>query len=152
MDRNDVPAVDPNTGLFYDSAASYWTAGVDGNDVKLGGAAQNLPDPAVRNVYTNITANNDLTGFPSVCHVWSIPVPRRLQVISYQGSPKGLSTPRERISGYRAPLTPRLARPRPIKVYQSTSVLSFNSLPTLKKGSFLGETSMTSPVLGFLPL
>ena len=61
VDRNDVPAVDPNTGLFYDSAASYWTAGIDGNDVKLGGAAQNLPDPAVRNVYTNITADNDLT-------------------------------------------------------------------------------------------
>lgn len=61
VDRNDVPAVDPNTGLFYDSAASYWTAGIDGNDVKLGGAAQNLPDPAVRNVYTNITADNNLT-------------------------------------------------------------------------------------------
>jgi type IV pilus assembly protein PilY1 len=61
VDRNDVPAVDPNTGLFYDSAASYWTAGVDGNDVKLGGAAQNLPDPSVRNVYTNITVNDDLT-------------------------------------------------------------------------------------------
>jgi len=61
VDRNDVPAVDPNTGLFYDSAASYWTAGIDGNDVKLGGAAQNLPDPAVRKVYTNITASNDLT-------------------------------------------------------------------------------------------
>jgi len=61
VDRNDVPAVDPNTGLFYDSAASYWTAGVDGNDVKLGGAAQNLPDPSVRNVYTNITVNSDLT-------------------------------------------------------------------------------------------
>jgi type IV pilus assembly protein PilY1 len=61
VDRNDVPAVDPNTGLFYDSAASYWTAGTDGNDVKLGGAAQNLPDPSVRKVYTNITVNNDLT-------------------------------------------------------------------------------------------
>ncbi|HSM29295.1 MAG TPA: PilC/PilY family type IV pilus protein, partial [Woeseiaceae bacterium] len=61
VDRNDVPAVDPNTGLFYDSAASYWTAGVDGNEVTLGGAAQNLPDPSVRNVYTNITVNNDLT-------------------------------------------------------------------------------------------
>ena len=61
VDRNDVPAVDPATGLFKDSAASYWTAGVDGNDVKLGGAAENLPDPAVRNVYTNITVNNDLT-------------------------------------------------------------------------------------------
>ena len=61
VDRNDVPAVDPNTGLFYDSAASYWTSTVDGNDVKLGGAAENLPDPSVRNVYTNITVNNDLT-------------------------------------------------------------------------------------------
>jgi type IV pilus assembly protein PilY1 len=61
VDRNDVPAVDPATGLFKDSAASYWTTGVDGNDVKLGGAAENLPDPAVRNVYTNISVNDDLT-------------------------------------------------------------------------------------------
>jgi len=61
VDRNDVPAVDPTTGLFKDSAASYWTTGVDGNDVKLGGAAENLPDPSVRNVYTNISANTDLT-------------------------------------------------------------------------------------------
>jgi len=61
VDRNDAPAVDPTTGLFFDSAASYWTAGVDGNDVKLGGAAQNLPSPTTRNLYTDNTTNPDLT-------------------------------------------------------------------------------------------
>jgi len=61
VDRNDAPAVDPATGLFFDSAASYWTAGTDGNDVKLGGAAQNLPSPTTRNLYTNNTTNPDLT-------------------------------------------------------------------------------------------
>ena len=52
-----------NTGFFYDSTRSIWTAsaaGADGNDVRLGGAANRLPDPTVRNLYTNNTGN-DLT-------------------------------------------------------------------------------------------
>ena len=61
VDRNDVPAVDPNTGTFYDSAASFWTAGIDGNDITIGGAVENLPDPASRRVFTNNTTNTDLT-------------------------------------------------------------------------------------------
>ncbi len=61
VDVNGVPAVDPNTGFFVDTATSYWTTGgADGDDVRLGGAAQQLPDPSVRNVYTNNTGN-DLT-------------------------------------------------------------------------------------------
>ena len=48
-DVNGVSAVDPSTGFFYDTAKSYWTAGgADGNDVRLGGAARQMPDPAVR--------------------------------------------------------------------------------------------------------
>ena len=61
VDRNDVPAVDPNTGSFYDSAASYWSLGTDGNDVSTGGVVENLPAPASRNIYTNISADPNLT-------------------------------------------------------------------------------------------
>ena len=32
------------------------------------------------------------------------------------------------------------------------TTISFNSLPTLKKGSFLGRTVIGSPVLGFRPV
>ncbi len=60
-DAYNVPAVDPATGFFLDTATSYWTSGgADGNDVRLGGAAQQLPDPSVRNLYTDINGN-DLT-------------------------------------------------------------------------------------------
>ena len=53
VDANDAPAVDPATGFFYQTARSFWTVGVDGNDVRLGGAALRLPDPVSRNLYTN---------------------------------------------------------------------------------------------------
>lgn len=69
VDADMDPAVDPLTGFFYDTARSFWTSGVDdGADVRLGGAASQLPDPAVRNLYTNngtdanlVAANNALT-------------------------------------------------------------------------------------------
>ena len=61
VDVNDAEAVDPMTGFFLDTARSYWTAGgADGNDVRLGGAAQQLPIPSSRNLYTNNTMG-DLT-------------------------------------------------------------------------------------------
>jgi len=61
-DANGVSAVDPSTGFFYDTAKSYWTAGgADGNDVRLGGAAHKLPDPATRNLFTNNGGGADLT-------------------------------------------------------------------------------------------
>jgi type IV pilus assembly protein PilY1 len=62
VDANGNDAVDPATGFFVTSARSYWTTGApDGNDVLLGGAAQQLPTPAVRNLYTNNTTSGDLT-------------------------------------------------------------------------------------------
>ena len=61
VDRNDVPAVDPNTGSFYDSAASYWSSGADGNDVTAGGIVENLPIPTARKMYTDISVDNNLT-------------------------------------------------------------------------------------------
>jgi len=61
VDVVDVPAVDPLTGFFLDTAKSYWTVGgADGNDVRLGGAAHQLPDPVLRNLYTNNSVG-DLT-------------------------------------------------------------------------------------------
>jgi type IV pilus assembly protein PilY1 len=53
-DAQGVGAVNPDTGFFYDSAMSIWTDGLpDGGTVTLGGAAHELPDPGVRNLYTN---------------------------------------------------------------------------------------------------
>jgi len=61
-DVNGNPAVDPATGFFYDTARSYWTAGgADGNDVLLGGAANALPIPTVRNLFTNNGADDTLS-------------------------------------------------------------------------------------------
>lgn len=59
QDKNSKPAVDPATGYFADGSHSYWTAGSnpDGPNVSLGGAASQLPDPAQRNLYTNINGN-----------------------------------------------------------------------------------------------
>ncbi len=60
-DANGNPAVDPTTGFFRDTAQSYWTTGgPDGADVVLGGAANVLPAPALRKLYTN-NGSSDLT-------------------------------------------------------------------------------------------
>jgi len=61
VDVNGADAVDPATGFFSTTAKSYWTTGgADGNDVRIGGAAQQLPDPLVRDLYTN-NGGSDLT-------------------------------------------------------------------------------------------
>ncbi|MCH9696161.1 MAG: PQQ-binding-like beta-propeller repeat protein [Gammaproteobacteria bacterium] len=64
-----IPAIDPLTGFFKDansmtstvSARSDWSATADGADVALGGAANVLPSPVNRNVYTNYGGNDNLT-------------------------------------------------------------------------------------------
>ena len=54
VDAKDKNAVDPATGFFLDTAHSIWTTGgADGNDVRLGGAAQQLPAPDQRKLYTD---------------------------------------------------------------------------------------------------
>jgi len=59
VDANDVDAVDPTTGFFIDTAQSIWTTGgADGNDVRIGGAAQQLPDATMRNLYTNMSGTD----------------------------------------------------------------------------------------------
>lgn len=52
-----IDAVDSSTGYFKDSARSYWSASVDGKDVEAGGAANQIPDPATRKVYTYLTGS-----------------------------------------------------------------------------------------------
>jgi len=59
-DANDVPAIDPTTGFFKDTVASFWSSGTDGNDVQKGGAAAQLPSPSARKLYTD-SASDDLT-------------------------------------------------------------------------------------------
>ena len=63
--KDDKPedAVDPATGFFKDTARSIWTPSPleDGDTVELGGAANKLPMPDDRNVYTNNGALSDLT-------------------------------------------------------------------------------------------
>jgi len=61
VDKNGDPAVNPADGLFFDSAVSFWSSGIDGSDVELGGAVENLPDPSDRNLYTNLSSDTDLT-------------------------------------------------------------------------------------------
>ncbi len=51
---NDAPAIDEATGEFAKSAQSFWSDVVDGNDVMLGGAANELPAPDTRVTYTDI--------------------------------------------------------------------------------------------------
>jgi type IV pilus assembly protein PilY1 len=61
-DATGALAVDPETGLFHESARSIWTVGdADGNTVTLGGAAHKLPVPASRTVFSNKTTRGNLT-------------------------------------------------------------------------------------------
>lgn len=54
IDVNGVPAVNPANGYFFDTAQNFWSPdGPDGNNVQLGGAANQLPDPNQRNLFTN---------------------------------------------------------------------------------------------------
>jgi type IV pilus assembly protein PilY1 len=61
MDATGTPAVEATTGFFRGSAQSFWTTGVDGDDVTLGGAANELPLPVDRNVYSDINTTLALT-------------------------------------------------------------------------------------------
>lgn len=56
VDSTGIAAVNPNTGFFADNAQSFWSDGIDGSKVELGGAAHKLPLPADRNVYTDLAA------------------------------------------------------------------------------------------------
>jgi len=63
VDALGADAVDPGTGFFYPTARSYWTTGqADGNDVLLGGAANKLPAPADRRLFTDNGFDSTLSG------------------------------------------------------------------------------------------
>lgn len=64
VDSQGLGAVNPATGFFDANAISFWTAAPppDGNEVTLGGAANKLPAPASRKLYTNNGFDSDLTG------------------------------------------------------------------------------------------
>lgn len=61
-DSAGVLAVDPLTGRFADNTKSYWSAAIDGTDVRAGGAAGKIPPAAsvTRKVYSNLGTNKDL--------------------------------------------------------------------------------------------
>jgi type IV pilus assembly protein PilY1 len=48
--------VDKATGFFSATAQSIWSDVIDGSDVTLGGAAHELPNPADRRIYTDISS------------------------------------------------------------------------------------------------
>lgn len=50
-------AVDSASGFFKPTAHSYWSSSVDGRNTTLGGAANEIPAPASRNVYTYLGSN-----------------------------------------------------------------------------------------------
>ncbi len=58
VDANNNPAVDPSTGFFSDTAQSIWSPLVDGSNVDNGGAANQIPVPASRLVYTYLGTSN----------------------------------------------------------------------------------------------
>ncbi len=62
VDATDTPAVEFSTGFFRTTSQSFWGSGVDGDDVRLGGAANQLPAPNSRNLYTDLTSLAPLTG------------------------------------------------------------------------------------------
>ncbi len=60
VDVNAKAAIDPATGFFKDTAQSWWSPTADGPNVKLGGAASQLPETNTtpsRNVYSNLASN-----------------------------------------------------------------------------------------------
>jgi type IV pilus assembly protein PilY1 len=56
--RNGLPAIDPDTGFFSNDAFSFWSPQPDGNRVKDGGAASQIPAPGTRQVYSNLVSGN----------------------------------------------------------------------------------------------
>jgi type IV pilus assembly protein PilY1 len=60
VDENGEPAVNAATGFFAEDAQGIWSADPDGDRVTEGGAANRLPTPSTRKVYTDI-AGPDLT-------------------------------------------------------------------------------------------
>ncbi len=52
LDSRGLPAIDPLSGWFLPDSRSFWSTAADGEDVTQGGAAERIPDPGARRVYT----------------------------------------------------------------------------------------------------
>lgn len=61
VDDGDHAAIDTSTDYFLDSAQSVWSASADGKVVTSGGAANKIPSPSTRNLYTYITGSGSTT-------------------------------------------------------------------------------------------
>jgi type IV pilus assembly protein PilY1 len=61
VDANNAAAVDTATGFFYKNARSFWSVAADGDNVAAGGAANRIPTPANRAVFTYL-GGADLSG------------------------------------------------------------------------------------------
>lgn len=68
VDYNDNNAINPDTGMFYNSAKSWWSTEADGNTVAKGGAAERLERAHIthfdRNVYTYTGGDTNLSTGP----------------------------------------------------------------------------------------
>ena len=75
LDKNNNPAVDPNTGFFSEGSTSVWTDMTedvpDGGAPEKGGAAGELRTPATRKLYT-YTGNYATTGTTNLSDVANI--------------------------------------------------------------------------------
>ncbi len=58
-DANNNLAIDPATQAFSENSKSYWSSTTDGNDTKIGGAAEKLT--ASRTIYSNLSNDISLT-------------------------------------------------------------------------------------------
>ncbi len=61
VDKFGEPAIEPETGFFAPGTTSLWSDSADGGAVELGGAANRLPDPDTRRLFTNVSGG-DLNG------------------------------------------------------------------------------------------
>ena len=61
--------------IFYSTARSFWTAGqADGNDVLMGGAANQLPAPGSRRLFTNNGLNDELSDASNALSPGNLPM------------------------------------------------------------------------------
>ena len=86
------PVIDPVSGLFALDAFSFWSAAPDGDRVSEGGAANRLPSPAARRVFTNLGTDDDLSSTANrvrpdaagvLAELSSVPVADREDVINW---------------------------------------------------------------------
>lgn len=61
-----VSAIDTTTGFFNSTSQSYWSDSVDGLTTASGGAANEIPEPASRKVYTYIGSDPSIGNFPDL--------------------------------------------------------------------------------------